>query len=164
MRPAGLWGFDRVCAIIDANVASEVFGTNRPEAGAKFFDWINGGNGRLFVGGQLLQELERTAAGNWAREALTSGRIRKVRESEVAAKTRQLQDEGRCRSDDPHILALAIVSGARLLYSNDGDLQHDFKDKRLIDKPRGKVYSTREYPSFQQSHARLLQRKDLCGS
>ena len=30
-----------MCAIIDANVASEVFGTDRPEAGARFFDWIN---------------------------------------------------------------------------------------------------------------------------
>ena len=50
MRPGGPWGFDRMCAIVDANVASEVFGTDRPEAGARFFDWINARSGRLFVG------------------------------------------------------------------------------------------------------------------
>ena len=85
-----------------------------------------------------------------------------MRESNVDAKTQELLNQGLYTSNDPHVLALAIVSGARLLYSNDADLQQDFKDKRLIDKPRGKVYSTREDKSFQQSHARLLWRKDLC--
>ena len=80
----------------------------------------------------------------------------------MAAKTQDLQDEGQCRSDDPHVLALAIVSGARLLYSNDAALQRDFKDKRLIDSPRGKVYSTLEGNNFQRAHQRLLQRTDLC--
>ena len=151
-----------MCAIVDANVASEVFGTDRPEAGARFFDWINARSGRLFVGGRLLAELDRTPAREWAREALNSGRIQQVRESKVGAKTKQLQDEGQCRSDDSHVLALAIVSGARLLYSNDAALQRDFKDKRLIDSPRGKVYSTLEGSDFQHAHQRLLQRKDLC--
>ena len=151
-----------MCAIVDANVASEVFGAGRPEAGAKFFDWINARTGRLFVGGQLLAELDRTPAREWAREALNSGRIRRVNESEVTTKTQELRGKGLHRSDDPHVLALAIVSGARLLYSNDGALQRDFKDKRLIDDPRGKVYSTLEGKDFQRAHQRLLQRKDLC--
>ncbi len=151
-----------MCAIIDANAASEVFGSNRPEAGVKFFDWFYAGKGRLFIGGQLLEELNRTPVREWARQGLNSGWLRKVPDNDVNAKTQQIRDEGQCRSDDPHVLALAVVSGARLLYSNDADLQQDFKDKNLIDNPRGKVYSTREATSFQQSHARLLQRKDLC--
>ena len=44
-------------------------------------------------------------------------------------------------SDDPHVLALARVSGARLLYTNDANLMADFKNKRLIDDPRGSVYT-----------------------
>ena len=128
----------------------------------KFFDWINAGEARLVLGGQLLKELNRTPAREWAREALNSGRIKRMRESNVDAKTQELLNQGLHTSNDPHVLALAVVSGARLLYSNDADLQQDFKDKRLIDKPRGKVYSTREDTSFQQSHARLLQRRDLC--
>ena len=53
-----------------------------------------------------------------------------------------LVERGVCQSNDQHVIALAIVSGARLLYSNDRRLQRDFKDRRLIDPP-GKVYSTR---------------------
>ena len=70
-----------------------------------------------------------------------------------------------CRSNDQHIIALAHVGGARLLYSNDGDLHDDFDDKGLIDNPRGKVYSTRKKKNFTRAHERLLRlkKKDLCG-
>ena len=65
----------------------------------------------------------------------------------VVAKERFTEDEASLRrrsdlrSDDPHVLALARVSGARLLYTGDTDLIADFKDKKIIDSPRGKVYS-----------------------
>ena len=49
-----------MCAIVDANVAGEVFGEGVSPAGRKFFNWLNGGSGRLVVGGKLLQELEGT--------------------------------------------------------------------------------------------------------
>ena len=81
--------------------------------------------------------------------------MRILDKSEVDARTEQIQNEGSCTSDDPHVIALAQVSRARLLYSNDGDLQKDFKNKRLIDQPRGKVYSTIK-------NKKLLGRKDLC--
>ena len=72
-----------------------------------------------------------------------------------------LQEEG-CRSNDTHVIALAQISGARLLYSNDKDLHVDFKNKRLIDEPRGKIYSTNEDKNFTYSHARLLRDRNLC--
>ena len=37
-----------MCAIVDANVAHEVFSSDRPEAGVKFFNWIKT-RGRLVV-------------------------------------------------------------------------------------------------------------------
>ena len=151
-----------MCAIIDANVAHEVFGSNRPSAGKEFFDWINKGRGRLVAGGNLLAELNRTSARDWARQALNAGLIRNVSDEYVNARTTELLSQQRCRSDDPHIIALAQISGARLLYSNDGDLRDDFKTKSLVDKPRGKVYSTRETGDFTTSHRNLLTRKDLC--
>ena len=61
-----------------------------------------------------------------------------------------------------HLLREAQVSGARLLYSNDRALQGDFKNRRLIDNPRGRVYSTRENKRFTESRKRLLRRNDLC--
>ena len=81
--------------------------------------------------------------------------MRVVNASEISAKTEELQREGNFRSDDPHILALAQVSGSRLLYSADMDLQQDFKNKDFINSPRGKVYSS-------LSHKRLLVGNDLC--
>ena len=158
-----------MCAIIDANVAHEVFGSNRPEAGQKFFEWVTTGIGRLVVGGKLLEELDKSSNGFRAvgQQLLFAGRMKIVDEGIVNAKTDQLLNEGLCGSDDQHIIALAQVSGARLLYTDDGDLQKDFKDRRLIDDPQGKIYPARgdgrfRDGSFQDSHKRLLKRRNLC--
>lgn len=153
-----------MCAIVDANVVSEVFGSNLPPAGEKFFDWLNQGSGRLIVGGKLLEELEQGSADfrRWGREAQLAGRMIIANKSEVDARTEQIQREGAIRSDDPHVIALAQESRARLLYSNDGNLQQDFKNKSLIDDPRGKVYSTSGDGSFLPRHDRLLKNKKLC--
>ena len=53
------------------------------------------------------------------------------------------------QSDDPDIIALAQVSGVKLLVSNDENLHADFKAIA-----RGKIYQT-------SAHKRLL-RNDLC--
>lgn len=151
-----------MCAILDANVAGQVFGKGRPEPAVKFVQWINAGPERLVVGGKLSTELAKTRAREWVRQALLAGRARRVSRSKVDARAKALKKRGQYRSDDPHILALAQVSGARLLYSNDHLLQKDFKDKRLIDNPRGKVYSTRQHVKFRKSHKQLLGNRDLC--
>ena len=153
-----------MCAIIDANVAHEVFGSNLQSAGERFFDWIERGTKRLVVGGMLREELEQSSEEfrKWARVAVRTGKIRIVNNNDVDERTRELENEGGYESNDPHVLALAQVSGARLLYSNDSDLQEDFDNKDLIDNPRGKVYSTRHSKNFQRSHRGLLNNRDLC--
>ena len=153
-----------MCAIVDANVAHEVFGPNPPPAGDGFFQWIMNGRGHLVAGGKLLEELERSSGEfrQWASQAVRAGTMTIVNESELETRTREVEATGDHQSDDPHVLALAQVSGARLLYSNDAALQSDFKNKQLIDNPRGKVYSTRENKDFTQSRKRLLRRPDLC--
>lgn len=153
-----------MCAIIDANVVHEVFGSNLPSAGERFFDWLERGNERLVVGGKLLEELEASSEGFrlWASEAAEAGKMRVLNKDEVDAKTREVENDGGYESNDPHVLALAQVSGARLLYSNDGDLQADFKNRQLIDNPPGKVYSTRENRDFRPAHRGLLADRNLC--
>ena len=46
-----------MCAIVDTNVAYEVFDPNpeRPEAGIHFFNWLTSPRGQLVVGGDLLE-------------------------------------------------------------------------------------------------------------
>ena len=98
----------------------------------------------------------------WAVQARLAGRLKVENGREVDTRTSALQREGKFKSTDPHVLALAHVSDVRLLYTNDGDLQKDFGDKNLIDNPRGKVYSTRVNKGFTPAHKRLLTRTDLC--
>ena len=152
-----------MCAIVDASVVGEVFGAGAPPAGERFFAWLNRGSGRLVVGGKLLEELDGSKNfREWAREARLAGIVRTVSAREVEARTEQIRDEGSCVSNDPHVIALAQVSRARLLYSNDGRLQKDFRNKQLIDDPQGRVYSTRETKEFRPAHKKLLGRRDLC--
>lgn len=54
-------------------------------------------------------------------------------------------------SDDPHIIALARVSGARLLCSHDKALHQDFTNVAIVPRPKGKVYQDAH-------HAHLLTR------
>lgn len=152
-----------MCAILDNDVVHEVFGQDRPPAGEAFRKWVDSGRGQLVVGGKLREELgENLAFRNWLRQALLGGRARSINDEEVEDRAAALKQAGVCRSNDPHIVALAQLSHARLLYSNDGDLRYDFGNKQLIDQPRGKIYSTRQSNDFQESHRRLLGQRRLC--
>lgn len=154
-----------MCAILDANVAGQVFGADRPAAGREFFDWIDSGSGRLVAGGKLLRELDRNRAfREWRLQAVLAGRITLLNDEAVDRRAARLEQEDACRSNDEHVIAVAQLGGPRLLYSNDGDLQDDFADKGLIDRPRGKVYSTKERQDLRPEHRKLLANRNLCRS
>lgn len=151
-----------MCAILDANVVHEVFSRNqRTEAGQAFFLWLKDRSGRLVVGGKLRRELARSRiAQTWLVEGIRAGLVRNANDDKVDQLSDELEDV--CRSDDPHVIALARVSGARLLYSNDRDLHRDFGDKDLLKGPRGKVFSTLTSSRFTDVHQDLLNRRNLC--
>ena len=154
-----------MCAILDANVAGQVFGKDRPPAGEAFSTWITAGRGRLVVGGRLRRELDGNREfRKWRLQAVLAGRVTLLDDKAVDDRARQLERDNACRSDDEHVVAVAQLGGARLLYSNDGDLQADFGDKALIDQPRGKVYSTRVREGLTRQHRRLLADTSLCAS
>ena len=131
-----------MCAIVDANAAHEVFGSSPSQAGARFFDWITNRTGHVIAGGKLLSELEQSSEDFrlWASIATVSGKLRIVSAREVDARTERILSEDACRSDDHHVIALAQVGGARLLYSNDRALHQDFRDPELVNHPRGRVF------------------------
>lgn len=136
-----------MCAIVDANAVGELWDSGSSAAGQGFRRWVEGPNGRLVVGGQLRQELGSSNAARWLQELDRSDRLTRVDDSRVdrrAAKLRSVpaSDPRLCSSDDHHVIALAQISGARLLFSNDKDLHKDFKNRQLIDHPSGTVYST----------------------
>ena len=153
-----------MCAIVDVSAAFEVFGSRQTDAGRKFRDWLDNGSGQLVVGGKVLKELKQN--GNfrrWFQEARrSSGRVRQFRAATVREQEERL-DRGLMRSNDQHVVALALVSGARLLYTNDQDLIDDFKNPKIVARPHGKIYTTKESNGeITAAHKRLLAARDLC--
>ena len=55
---------------------------------------------------------------------------KKYSAQEVQEKADELED--RIESDDPHIIALAIVADVKVLISNDRRLHEDFKNRNLV--------------------------------
>ena len=152
-----------MCAIVDANVAHEVFGSDRPPAGSRFFDWLSSPRGQLVVGGELRKELSGDRRFVlWLRSALRNGRARSVPDEAVDDHATGLRKQAVCTSNDVHVLALAAVSGARLLYTNDRALIDDFGNRAIVANPRGKVYTTARNSQVTDAHRRLLRARDLC--
>ena len=154
-----------MCAILDNDVRHQVFGDSHSEAGLFFLEWLTSKNRRgvLVVGGKLLQELtESPKFKKWFQEAQQAGRARRISDDEVNNETENLRKQRICQSDDEHVLALARVSGARLLFTNDQDLTRDFKNRQIVPGVPGRVYTTRKNKDIRRPHRDLLRRNDLC--
>ena len=153
-----------MCAIVDANVGHEVFGDAQSDAGRYFFEWLNRANGgRLAIGGKLREELcSNRNFLRWLSVAGRLGRTINVSDDHVDVETESLRTQGICRSNDEHVLALARLSGARLLFTNDQALQTDFRNRAIIGGVRGRIYTTRERSDVRRDHRDLLRRRDLC--
>ncbi len=130
-----------MCTILDNDVVAAVFRPDPCPGAREFKRWIEAGGARLVVGGKNLRELcENRAFRAWLQEALRQSKATSVPDSRVDKEAESLRQSASFKSNDEHVLALARLSGARLLYSRDGPLGDDFKDVRLLGKPRGKVY------------------------
>lgn len=159
-----------MCAIIDNNVAGEVFKddpSSKPSPPAReFHRHICKRKFPVVAGGKLFQEELRTNKNFilWWQQAILSGHGKHICDDEVILETSRLENQGGYRSDDPHVLALARISGARLLFTNDRDLQLDFQNNRFITNPSGKIYTTRTENDrkLRDAHKKMLGRRDLC--
>ncbi len=131
-----------MCMIVDTNQLGKLLVQPEDEDTAPVHKWLRKGRGRIVysTGGKFEQEIVRTMRDR-LREYSRNGRARLVPAEDVARMEQSLRDDPRRRSDDPHIIALARVSRARLLYSGDKDLIKDFTSRDIIKGPRGKVYS-----------------------
>jgi hypothetical protein len=143
-----------VCLIVDANVAARFLA----QPGA-VIDWLSRerGNPRLVAAGKLRKELANS--GDTVRRLLVRleqmGRLRSAEPERIRQEEQRLR--AMCASNDPHVLALAVISGARTLATDDGDLIRDFKNKAIIDCPRGSIYRDPE------AHGHLLRHTFSCG-
>ena len=150
-----------MCVILDANSVSEVLGREKSIPGADFFNWIMKGGIKLVVGKTLLGELDRSSRfRNWYRNALRTGnaiRISTKDDDKVEKQCKQLLQQGIGKSNDQHIIALAQISGALLLYTHDNNLIPDFKDFA-----KGRIYPLGESDNAKRARRRIHQEKNLC--
>ncbi len=147
-----------MCAIVDNNIVAEVFGdeNSRPEAGQQFRKKIDSGKIILALGGKLRSEIEHKQFRRYWTEATKAGKVINSNDDEVQDLTDEIKDTKSCKSNDEHIIALAQISGARLLYTNDEALQTDFQEYNFVSGPGGKIYTTKIRRDYSNAHKRLL--------
>ena len=133
-----------MCIIVDANKLGGFLAELPQEEAAPIRRWLDRRTGAGILvystGGKFADELGYNAKRKLA-DYSRAGKARFVPENRFAKDEAELKASGELRSDDPHVLALARASGARLLYTGDNKLIADFGNRRIIQKPRGKVYS-----------------------
>ncbi len=141
-----------MCIILDANLFSDYL-QNTPDM-KPVRRWLEGGRGTPSRGklaysptAKFRAELGRHRKFKTKLDALNrAGLLKMVPESKVAEEEGKLPN---LKSDDPHIVALALAGRVSLLVSRDQALHKDFKDV-----VGGKVYQT-------ATHRGLLT-PDLC--
>lgn len=153
-----------MCAIVDNDVQHQVFNPKKQTpAGRHFLDWIDKRHGKLVIGGKLRRELvEHDEFRKWFQQAILSSKVIQIDDQKVDDVAVSILKQHDLKSDDEHTLALAQISGARLLFTNDLQLQEDFNNHAVIHSPRGKIYTTVKFREVRKVHQDLLNRTDLC--
>lgn len=145
-----------MCLIIDTNVLLSMLDARHP-VGKLFLRWLLQRDGLLVQGGTLTEEAARVREIQATLlELKRSGRLFDARSHDPPAfDAAQRHYDTRCTSNDAHVLAVAHVSGARTLATNDKALTEDFKNAELLPRPRGRVLHG-------EGHAHLLKHDKGC--
>ncbi len=137
-----------MCLIIDVNIASLVLLQHDDPDFCdvhKFIFTGNGANVVLYYCEHMICENHNTAIRKIILELDRAGRAKQYDANAVSEEIVNLQKSRLCCSNDQHIIALARVSGARLLCSRDNNLSSDFTNPQILNNPRGKVYKKRTH-------------------
>ena len=139
-----------MCVILDANMFGE-FKDQSNEDMQPVWNWLENKNGKIAYTNtrKFDEEWERGGVTDLIKILKQAEKLKEVPAPDVQQKENELT--GKIESDDPHIIALAIVADVKVLVSSDQTLHQDFKNRNLVG---GKVYQNKK-------HARLLT-KDTC--
>ncbi len=134
-----------MCIIVDANLQGSFM--NRHPDMVPVHDWIKNKGGK--IAHSYTDEFEKETTESFRTELSKlsrRGRVKLISPKQVQKQQNTLTN---LQSNDPHIIALALVAKAKVLITNDKNLEKDFK--RHV---RGSIYHNK-------SHKPLL-KKDLC--
>ena len=139
-----------MCVILDVNSIGK-FKDPADEDMEPVWNWLDRRNGKIAYAStkKFEEEWEKGGGIQLRMELQRRDKLKEIPAQDVQEKAEEL--EGKIESDDPHIIALAIIANVKVLVSNDRTLHEDFKNRNLVG---GRVYQTK-------SHSRLL-RKDTC--
>ncbi|SRR6266568_1274863 len=141
-----------MCLILDTDIVHKVF----PLPSADFepvHRALMGGHAKCFYGGGLTREYQQMVSFRRLLLRLDQqGIARQFDDSRVDSEEKKLRGRGVCQSNDAHVLALAIVSKARLLCSEDEALGEDFTNPEILSKPRGNIYKRAEHAHLIRQH------------
>lgn len=143
-----------MCLIIDINIFHKVLKTD-PEF-KPICTRLKRSTIELAYGGKLAEEyFKDNDIKRYLVKLDQAGVAKKYNKKDVNDETAHVKAMKSCVSDDEHIIALARISGARILCSRDTALQKDFQNKKLIDNPRGSIYK-------RANHEHLLEKCSKC--
>ena len=131
-----------MCVIIDASICTDFCTRPKSTGFTRVHSWLDSGKGRIVIGGTKYRK-ELSGIGDAMRLLAgyaQAGIAIQYSDAPIDAEAAQIERESVHNSDDEHVLALARVSGARILCTDDRDLMSDFKDVNLVPKPRGRVF------------------------
>lgn len=136
--------------ILDANCIGKYNKNPDDEDLKPVKQWIASKNGKIVYSDTDKFRSEWVAGGGYTlrRELLRRNKLKLVSAQEVQQKENEIKEQ--LASDDPHIIALALIAHVKVLISDDNKLIQDFKEH----VSQGKVYKTK-------GHKHLL-RKDTC--
>ena len=132
-----------MCIIVDTNKLGTFLADPPDDDSRPIHRWLKSGAGSIVYStdGRFAKEIQGRRAKAKLAGYVQAGRAKHIPGDLFVADERDLEVHPDLRSDDPHVLALARAAGVRLLYTADRNLISDFRDKKFIDGPRGKVYS-----------------------
>ena len=143
-----------MCVIVDTDVL-DMFISGEDKF-KPIWDWLNSGRGKIVYTDteKFKKEWElgqRTKKGSFWVDLRRTNKLKLVLAEKVSNKQLEIESEnyGKTNSNDPHIIALALVSHTKLLTTEDNRLIKDFK--HIV---KGKIYR-------EEKHNHLLT-KDTC--
>ena len=133
---------------MDANSAHEL--SNRTLDGLPVLRWLLDPKRRaaLILGRKLARELDKAGLGTTLVELNRAGRLHRVVDDMLERHEEELKARASCVSDDPHVVALTLMTGCTLVFTKDRRLHKDLKSHSRPGR-RVAIYQ-------KASHARLL--------
>lgn len=145
-----------MCIVVDTNVAHKIISSSPdPEYQPVHIELFEKRRIKLALGGQLSEELLRSSvAASLLLQLERIGQAIVYSGDELGFSTDRIRKSGLCVSNDAHVLALVVRSGARVVCTEDRNLHRDLRNQRIVGKRRS-IYQTAK-------HSRLLSRCTPC--